>query len=359
MLKAIEFKVPEPCHENWQNMSPKEQGRFCLSCQKTVIDFSLMSDQEILNHISKSNTNVCGRFDKDQLNRAIRIDDGKKKFSFKYIWNLLLATTLVSAEAKAQQASRVQGKVKVIKKPNPTSAMVGMVVMDIPDKPIVVTIISATDNKPVAFATIKINEDFHTIVADSNGQVTVPAELQNDIKLIQVSSIGYKTKIINWENLITMVDADRIILLERKFIEPPLLSVNNSRLEESLSSIVLGGISVIENDATTSCNSIPVFQKLKDTISNIFIKNQISTFPNPVYAGKNMYIKFNVDDLGEYELQVINSIGQSIQKRSLFIEAKNQVQPMSIPAFFSKGIYFIAIQRRGSQKKYNAKFIVR
>jgi len=53
MPKAIQLNIPKPCHENWNAMSPKEQGRYCGSCQKTVVDFSVMSDKEIVDYFRK------------------------------------------------------------------------------------------------------------------------------------------------------------------------------------------------------------------------------------------------------------------------------------------------------------------
>lgn len=53
-------------------MTPTEQGRFCNACAKEVIDFTAMSDTEVLHYfISKKNENVCGRLYADQLNRDI------------------------------------------------------------------------------------------------------------------------------------------------------------------------------------------------------------------------------------------------------------------------------------------------
>jgi len=43
------------------------QGRFCQSCQKTVIDFTQLSDKVILEMLS-STSSICGRFDHQQLN---------------------------------------------------------------------------------------------------------------------------------------------------------------------------------------------------------------------------------------------------------------------------------------------------
>jgi hypothetical protein len=95
MPKAVQIHISQPCHENWHNMTPKEQGRFCGSCEKIVVDFSKMSDKEMLNHLSKAvGQPVCGRFANDQLNRKIEPAINNKRFSPPYVWNLLLATAL-------------------------------------------------------------------------------------------------------------------------------------------------------------------------------------------------------------------------------------------------------------------------
>ena len=70
MAKKLQLQVPVPCHEDWEKMTHAEKGRFCSSCQKTVIDFSNMSDREIALFFKKPSIgSVCGRFLEDQLNR--------------------------------------------------------------------------------------------------------------------------------------------------------------------------------------------------------------------------------------------------------------------------------------------------
>lgn len=61
--------IDNPCHENWDAMSPNEKGAFCLSCQKTVIDFSIKTVEEIKNFFVKlpETESVCGRFKEEQL----------------------------------------------------------------------------------------------------------------------------------------------------------------------------------------------------------------------------------------------------------------------------------------------------
>src|ERR1043165_1898261 len=91
MSKALYIQIPKPCHENWHNMTPKEQGRYCGSCEKIVIDFTKMSDKELLNHFTKAaDQPVWGRFANDQLNRKIAPATNNNRFSPAYVWNLLL-----------------------------------------------------------------------------------------------------------------------------------------------------------------------------------------------------------------------------------------------------------------------------
>jgi len=42
------ISIPKPCHENWDAMHPREQGRHCDACDKTVIDFTEKSEKEIV-----------------------------------------------------------------------------------------------------------------------------------------------------------------------------------------------------------------------------------------------------------------------------------------------------------------------
>src|SRR5688500_15055841 len=83
---SIQLNIDKPCHENWYNMQPNKDGRHCMSCQKPVVDFSNMTDREILDYISDINGDICGRTDRMQLNRELRENNLRKRFSWRYIW---------------------------------------------------------------------------------------------------------------------------------------------------------------------------------------------------------------------------------------------------------------------------------
>lgn len=65
---SLILNIPEPCHEDWSTMTPAEKGRHCQSCNKTVVDFTRWSNQEIMNHFNNTSEKQCGRFLSSQLN---------------------------------------------------------------------------------------------------------------------------------------------------------------------------------------------------------------------------------------------------------------------------------------------------
>ena len=48
MPKYLKLHIPESCQEEWQDMLPHSKGRYCLSCQKQVIDFTNMTDSQLV-----------------------------------------------------------------------------------------------------------------------------------------------------------------------------------------------------------------------------------------------------------------------------------------------------------------------
>ena len=105
MKQKIQIAIPEPCHEGWQNMSPVEKGRFCASCQKTVLDFTHLSDNEILKLVSKDD-NLCGRINVSQLNRNLIATQRKSNY-FGYFATSVLAFLGLGTESVVAQENPV------------------------------------------------------------------------------------------------------------------------------------------------------------------------------------------------------------------------------------------------------------
>lgn len=76
----MQISIKEPCHENWNEMTPNQQGAFCSKCVQTVVDFSNKSIDEIKYFFNNSETEkTCGRFKTTQL-QLLNFDDFYSKF---------------------------------------------------------------------------------------------------------------------------------------------------------------------------------------------------------------------------------------------------------------------------------------
>ena len=70
MENQLKISIPTPCHENLGQMDKTDNGRFCLSCQKEVIDFTKMSDEDMILYFERKKSSapkVCGTFRVNQV----------------------------------------------------------------------------------------------------------------------------------------------------------------------------------------------------------------------------------------------------------------------------------------------------
>jgi hypothetical protein len=58
---SLTLQLNTPCDEHWNDMEPTGEGRFCNKCQKPVINFVDLSDQQILQYFLEHPFPVCGR----------------------------------------------------------------------------------------------------------------------------------------------------------------------------------------------------------------------------------------------------------------------------------------------------------
>lgn len=104
MKEYYSFKIPEPCHEDWDQMTPSAKGRFCSSCSTTVVDFTDKTPQEISDYMKLQNSKrVCGRMKQhrqDKIIIKIPLSALNKKTTFYQSFTcallLVMGTTLIS-----------------------------------------------------------------------------------------------------------------------------------------------------------------------------------------------------------------------------------------------------------------------
>lgn len=99
-MKALEISIPTACHESWQAMTLVEKGRFCLNCQKEVIDFTSWNEEQLKQFFQSQPSNVCGRFRPEQL-KKYQLAPNARPFPARIV--LLSLLGLASAQAASSQ----------------------------------------------------------------------------------------------------------------------------------------------------------------------------------------------------------------------------------------------------------------
>lgn len=103
----MKITIPKPCHENWDNMTALEKGKFCSICSKTVHDFTNFSDAELINNF-ESNKDICGRFREDQLGVNLNFS-----LASKLVLGLLIVGNFTAFNAQEIKLGAIQSPEKV------------------------------------------------------------------------------------------------------------------------------------------------------------------------------------------------------------------------------------------------------
>lgn len=324
MKKNLQLTIPTPCHEDWDKMTPNEKGKFCSSCQKTVVDFTNMSDSQVAAFFKKPSTgSVCGRFMNDQLDRNIVVP--KKRLPWiKYFWHIIIPAFLVSCKSFS---GRTVGKVAPINMEHENenrNITVGIILSDIdtnydtvvfPLKP------ETVSNAIPSLPRVDSHEDWmkDTITFSSDElQVDEQENLENngvvkELEEVILTGLGYKRYGCGIMGAVTMVKGNviKIDSVQNKTPLPP---------------------------------SIPVSGEA-----------DVKVYPNPVNKGSEIKIAFKDIGDGEYSISLYSISGQLIQQRQVSAKNKEALLRFSIPGV-SPGAYILSILNNG--RRFSEKIIV-
>lgn len=349
MPKSLQLNIAEPCHENWQNMTPQEQGRFCGSCQKTVVDFTMMSDQEVLSYFLKADHNVCGRFANDQLNKELKVTETKKRFSWAYVWNILVATFLV-AKADAQVAPKPKTPVETV---DHLPKIVGKVAYVRPvAAPAVITgnVFDETNNQPVSRANISIKGTGGGCMADATGKFKLKVENKEALEL-EFSAIGYESQTLKIDEFTNLQNVQ--VSLKPSYAE-------------------LNEVVVIGSGKTTTCtirlgaagvrHTVTRAEEIKRNINDWIpaaLKKDVKVYPNPVVRGNSLTVNLSLKQAGAYKLEILNAAGQVMQVQPLLMQTKEQVIDLHTQVAWSAGMYWLRISSPTTKNVYQSKLLIK
>ncbi|MFA1771050.1 carboxypeptidase-like regulatory domain-containing protein [Rufibacter glacialis] len=207
-------------------MTPQNQGRFCQSCQKTVVDFTAMPDAEVVEWLAKNKNTKCGRFRKDQIGKELTAPIYSPK---RWNWpaavlglTAWLSTTSVVAK---QVSSPVYSTNQRPASENRGKSMKELSEISVSLLVLKGTVIDAQSKEAMPGTTILLKGTSIAVPADQNGhfELAVPAYLVNRKQKVIFAFIGYEMKEVKLSKL---------------------LKKNHPKIIMALDTAVLGGIAI-------------------------------------------------------------------------------------------------------------------
>lgn len=98
------IKIPNPCNENWNKMTPTERGMFCSNCKKEVINYQYYSSKQLFKSLN-NDEKICGRFSPTQINKELKATKTNPLYQlglFLGFSSLFIATPIYSQNGKSK-----------------------------------------------------------------------------------------------------------------------------------------------------------------------------------------------------------------------------------------------------------------
>ena len=189
MKNKFTLTIDTPCSEKWEHFTTAAQGAFCNACQKNVIDFTSMSDQEIMRFFKTHPAQTCGRFRAGQLHTYTASSQpvSAPRRQLLYVSFLSALTFFVSKQGHTQARSEKEIN-KVVQFQDHTEKNIS----DNPGRIVKGTVIDE-HRKPLPGVSIYLKGTSVGVSTNLNGQFTFPEKLKAGDVLVFVY-IGYETQ---------------------------------------------------------------------------------------------------------------------------------------------------------------------
>lgn len=198
--KSFHIKIDEPCNESWQNMQPNSDGKFCMHCSKTVVDFTQQTSYEIKSYFQQNIENTCGRFTKQQLEDTYTIYEASKFDHYKFVASLALGLltleTLNAFSIDGKDFKNENDSVQIVQLFHNTKQLDSVSIVKIGEKqnnltPLKGSVRDSMTNEPLIGVNIFIQNTNIGVVTDIDGNFEFEVENKFPIMLV-FSYLGYK-----------------------------------------------------------------------------------------------------------------------------------------------------------------------
>ena len=321
-MKKIQLSIPAPCREDWSAMTPSEKGRFCASCNKTVVDFTTMSDRQLAAFFRQRQVHTCGRFHRDQLDRPIEIP--KKPLPWiRYFFGMALPAFLISLKTGAQHRYSTHDQI--------------------------VSLHSITDK----------NDFLKTKTADTT---TIKGKVQNLVGIgIPYASVVWKgtsSGVVCDENGTFIIDRisqnDSVLVVSATFYVHTEYKVQSGDAVITLEGALTGEVVVVAGYVISK--PVEPAQPIHHIMDKAF--KHFSVFPNPVTSRSQLKLDLRKLEEGNYTVSVIDMNGVVVQTDEASIERKRTTVTMALGSV-TPGSYLIHVFNRKTAASYTEKILVK
>lgn len=325
MHQQLQLQIAEPCHENWNQMTAQTQGRFCGSCQKTVFDFTTMTDNQLLEYFKNYKSDTCGRFENHQLDRVLATPPPAKPSWYKWGFAMLFSGFLFTSKAKAQGMVMVLEKSN--KQPVPKEKIKSSKLEPENSYELKGKIVDETGTG-IPYASVKVLGGNWGVSCDSLGNFILISKGSSRNRLLSFSSIGFsaQAKLISFDEY---KKGDLVIALETA--------------SQGLSEVVVTGFA--DKKLSGRVGGMAVYTKVSRQVpllKRIFGDNPIvKLFPNPAVVGSAVTLQFV--KAGDFSLRLIDVQGKMLLAQSGIHLPEKQSYSLQIPSNAVAGEYFLQI----------------
>ncbi len=206
------LKIEEPCGQEWTAMTQTDIGKFCSQCSKTVVDFTKLTDTEIIQFVEKTSDKLCGRLTPQQLNRLLEINHPTNN---PRLYKILAGLLVIGTTGNSYAADRISSQIEIISSID-NKELAGRQ-LQTPKETIIDSlknvvhgkIFDAHSKEPLPFASVLIKDTKTGVATDLHGKfrLVIPESLLTEEITLVVMYIGYENTeiIIKSKNLpITM-----------------------------------------------------------------------------------------------------------------------------------------------------------
>lgn len=218
-MKHYQLTIPNPCTQDWSAMAQNDIGKYCAHCSKSVIDFSQLTDNEMIQILEQSPDNICGRLTKEQLNRVL-VSSGATNNSKLYTIIVGFLSMGITGDTRASDRQRVPVEM-ILSKGDSAFAQ-----ERVPRQQEQITngvnnvvqgwLYDSLSKAPLIGATVLIRGTKTGVIADVKGKfiLTIPDSLLTPIIQLEVKYFGYLDFNIN-------IDPKDLPITDAVFYLPP------------------------------------------------------------------------------------------------------------------------------------------